>query len=392
MRLKRFVAPDTTRAMRKIKETLGDDALILSSQAVANGVEIVAAVDYDESVIKQQAEDDSSPDMLPPIEESRPTMPSSYQRTESSPSDIDDLKKEVGVIKELLENQLSGFAWQSVTQYEPMQILLLKRLHSLGFDLNLCAPWVKKVTERKDHRKAWVSLMSLLLSELGLSDKELIEQDGIYAFVGPTGVGKTTTLAKIAARFCLRHGREHLGLITMDNYRIAAHEQLITYGKILGVSVSVVDNRDSLITTLNTLKDKRCILIDTAGANPDDERVKEMLTLLEEPHHHIQKILVVSATSQSQVIDNVFHSFGRTKLDHCILTKIDEATNIRALLSVLLIHKIPIAYLTDGQRVPENIAHATRTKMLQALVNKAPRSSIKDGHSHLVSELDGGNS
>jgi flagellar biosynthesis protein FlhF len=197
-----------------------------------------------------------------------------------------------------------------------------------------------------------------------------IEEGGVYAFVGPTGVGKTTTLAKIAARFALRFGADKLGLVTMDTYRIAAQEQLMMYGKILGVKVCVAQDEISLARVLRQLNDKKLILIDTAGMNPADERVVKQMQVLSTYLQSISRVLVLSTTSHYQVLIDALRRYDAKNIDQCILTKLDESLAVGGALSALIESGIGVSYLTHGQRVPEDIKMATRHQLIELLAEQ----------------------
>ncbi len=384
MKLKRFIAADTTKALRKIKEAFGDEAVILSSHSVADGVEVVAAIDYDESVIKKS---------LPSTITKTTKAANSSQHIQSPKrfTELDDVREEVMHLRELIENQLSGFAWQNISHYEPMQMMLIKRLTKLGFEINICEKLVKHVSEKKDPQKAWLSLLSYLLRELKFQEPDLLALGGYHVFVGPTGVGKTTTIAKLAARYCLQYGADNLGLVTMDGYRIAAVEQLVTFAKILGVSVSVAQNRESLQTTVNKLSNKKLVLIDTAGMNPKDIRVKKQFEMLQSTDVPISPTLVMSATSQYHVLESTYNHYLKYNIENTIITKLDEAESMGAPMSLLINNKLPLAYITNGQRVPEDLQIASNQTVLEHLISSQDTLNNDINLNELIASLSGSN-
>jgi flagellar biosynthesis protein FlhF len=198
------------------------------------------------------------------------------------------------------------------------------------------------------------------------------------ALVGPTGVGKTTTAAKLAARFALRHGADHVALVTTDSYRVGATEQLRTYGRIMGVPVRVTRTPEELRGALQDLSACRLVLIDTAGMSQRDMRLSEQLTLVQQGSPLVQVFLVLSATTQPLGLEEVVRAFRGIPIDGCILTKLDEAVSLGALLSVLVQHGLPVGYLSDGQRVPEDIrparAHVLVNQALQVLKRAGRRA------------------
>lgn len=348
MKLKRFVAADTRSAMKQIKETLGADAVILSSHHIEGGVEVVAAIDFDETILSTSAA----------VACAEPTSQTNKFQMQTP---LDDMRQEIQTLRGMLEAQLRG----NVGVHEPLHTILLQKLLYLGVSHTTAATWACSVRADLNQQKGWESVLNLIMDQLTICDTRRIEEGGVYAFVGPTGVGKTTTLAKIAARFTLRFGADKLGLVTMDTYRIAAQEQLMMYGKILGVKVCVAQDEISLARVLRQLNDKKLILIDTAGMNPADERVIKQMHVLGTYLQSISKVLVLPATSHYQVLIDAIRRYDADQIDQCILTKLDESLAIGGALSALIESGLGVSYLTHGQRVPEDIKMATRHQLVE---------------------------
>lgn len=348
MKLKRFIAADTRGAMQQIKATFGPDAVILSSHTVAEGVEVVAAIDFDASILSANAA----------VSTAEP--PSQVERY-STPTPLEDMRQEIQTLRGMLEAQLRG----TVGNNEPLHTVLLQKLLYLGVSHHTAAKWVRTVSPNLNQQRAWQHILDRVTELLPIRDTRRIEEGGIYAFVGPTGVGKTTSLAKIAARFTLRFGADKLGLITMDTYRIAAQEQLVLYGKILGVKVCVAQDEVSLTRVLRQLSDKKLILIDTAGMNPADERVAQQIQMLSANMQSISKVLVLPATSHYQVLIDAIKRYQANQVDQCILTKLDESLAVGGAISAVIESGIGVSYLTHGQRVPEDIKMATRHQLVE---------------------------
>ena len=367
MKLKRFVAADTRSAMQQIKATFGPDAVILSSSRVDGGVEIVAAIDFDESVLSTQA--------AVAVGEP-PTQAEKYP----AQTPIDDVRQEIQTLRGMLEAQLRG----NVGGNEPLHTVLLQKLLYLGVSHTTAATWARSVSPDLNQQRAWQSILADITERLPIRDTRRIEEGGVYAFVGPTGVGKTTTLAKIAARFTLRFGADKLGLVTMDTYRIAAQEQLVLYGKILGVKVCIAQDEISLTRVLRQLSDKKLILIDTAGMNPADERVIKQMHVLSTHLQSISKVLVLPATSHYQVLIDAIRRYQANHVDQCILTKLDESLAVGGALSAVIESGLGVSYLTHGQRVPEDIKMATRHQLIELFAQQelqlfqADRDSSKE--------------
>ncbi|MCW8410304.1 flagellar biosynthesis protein FlhF [Legionella sp. PATHC035] len=353
MKLKRFVAADTRSAMKQIKETLGADAVILSSHHIEGGVEVVAAIDFDETILSASAAVASA-------------EPPSQMNKFQMQTPLDDMRQEIQTLRGMLEAQLRG----NVGVHEPLHTILMQKLLYLGVSHTTAAAWACSVRPDSNQQKGWDAILNLISEQLTIRDNHRIEEGGVYAFVGPTGVGKTTTLAKIAARFTLRFGAEKLGLVTMDTYRIAAQEQLMMYGKILGVKVCVAQDEVSLARVLRQLSDKKLILIDTAGMNPADERVVKQMNVLSTYLQSISRVLVLPATSHYQVLIDAIRRYEANQVDQCILTKLDESLAVGGALSALIESGLGVSYLTHGQRVPEDIKMATRHQLIELLAEQ----------------------
>jgi len=348
MKLKRFVAPDSRSAMQQIKAAFGPDAVILSSSKVEGGIEVVAAIDYDESVLTTSAA----------IASAEPAALPGTHNNQVSP--LDDMRQEIQTLRGMLEAQLRGY----VGRNEPLHTVLMQKLLYLGTSQITATSMVSHVNPGLNQQMGWQHVLDSFSQTIPICSGPRIEEGGVYAFVGPTGVGKTTTLAKIAARFALRFGAENLGLVTMDTYRIAAQEQLVLYGKILGVNVCVAHDEVSLSRVIRQLNDKKLILIDTAGMNPADERVLAQMELLSGSLHSISTVLVLQATSHYQVIIDAIKRYGDKNVSQCIITKIDESLALGGIMSAISETGLEVSYLTHGQRVPEDIKMATRHQLI----------------------------
>jgi flagellar biosynthesis protein FlhF len=199
------------------------------------------------------------------------------------------------------------------------------------------------------------------------NENEILEKGGVYALVGPTGVGKTTTTAKLAARCVMRHGPGKLALITTDGYRIGGYEQLRIYGKILGVMVHSVKDESDLRIALDELKSKHTVLIDTVGMSQRDKMVAEQVAMLSGAGTQVKRLLCLSATSTGETLNEVVRSYEGDGLAGCIMTKLDEAATIGSTLDVIIRQKLNLYYVANGQRVPEDLHIANR----QYLIDRA---------------------
>ncbi len=280
---------------------------------------------------------------------------------------LTSMQEEIKSLRGILENQLSGLAWGSFSRNHPHQAELLSRLFRLGIKSSLSEKIVKQLKPGEDDslEDSWRRVLSIIARNIPVADKDLIDEGGIIALVGPTGVGKTTNIAKLAARFTLRHGAKNLALVTTDSYRVGAHEQLKTYGRILGVPVYVANDENELKLVLSRLEDKQLVLIDTAGMSHRDLRLTQQLSMLRHSHETIKILAVISASTQTLAMDEVVKTLGARELDGCIASKVDESTSIGGIISILIENKLQLNYISDGQKVPEDIRQANTTDLLK---------------------------
>ena len=282
-----------------------------------------------------------------------------------SAQQIDFLRQEVQSIKTLLEQQLAGFAWGEMARETPARALLLGEMLDAGFSGQLARRLTQDMPADMpaDEGRKWLkAAFNRRLRTLSNED-DLIERGGVYALVGPTGVGKTTTTAKLAARCVVRHGADKLALLTTDGYRIGAHEQLRIYGRILGVPVHVVRDGEDLRHTLSDLRDKHMILIDTVGMSQRDRMVAEQAAMLTRAGE-VNRLLLLNSTSRGDTLDDVVRAYAGEDLAGCILTKVDETASLAPALDAVVRHGLLLAYIANGQRVPEDMHVANRNYLL----------------------------
>jgi flagellar biosynthesis protein FlhF len=217
-----------------------------------------------------------------------------------------------------------------------------------------------------------------LAHQLPVIGRDVVDQGGVFAFVGPTGAGKTTTIGKLAARYVLQHGADKVALITTDTYRIAAHDQLRSLARILRVPVRVVDETNPLDSVLRSLRHCSLVLIDTAGFRHGDPHLKAQLRTLAE-QQQIKTFLVMSCNSQAQMLKASVHAYGAASLQGCILTKLDETASIGEALGVAIQNRLPVVYTTDGQDIPKHLEVARAHQLVSkaaALLKTNPASAV----------------
>ena len=281
--------------------------------------------------------------------------------------DSQQLMGELRSVRELIEERFGMLAFMERMQRDPRQVALSQALFDTGLSPALVRKLVQSLPADVADGMAWAATVLERNVLTGEHEAPLEEHDGVFALIGPTGVGKTTSTAKLAAAFATRHGAAQLGLITLDAYRVAAHEQLRTYGRILGVPVHTAHDRASLEDLLDLLSAKKLVLIDTAGMAQRDSRTRELLEML--AHRQIRKLLVVNAAAQGETVDDVLSGYGVAQCHGVIVSKLDEAVKLGPALDALIRHKARIVGVANGQRVPEDWHRLSA----QALVQRALR-------------------
>ncbi|MCC7151959.1 MAG: flagellar biosynthesis protein FlhF [Rubrivivax sp.] len=285
----------------------------------------------------------------------------------SEPVEQQEVLRELRSVRGLIEQRFGELAFIEKLQRQPRQALLSHRLLECGFSPALVRKLVEGLPAEGDEMQWAAGILQRNLAT-GEQESALEDQGGVFALIGPTGVGKTTSTAKLAAAFAARHGAGNLGLITLDAYRVGAHEQLRAYGRILGVPVHTAHDRASLDDLLELLAGKKMVLIDTAGMAQRDTRTKELLDMLS--HRSVNRLLVVNAASQGETIEDVLGAYRASSCRGVVLSKIDEAMKLAPALDALIRHKVKVLAVANGQRVPEDWHRLSA----QALVQRALRS------------------
>ena len=394
MQVKRFFAVDMRTAMKLVRDELGADASIIGNRRVAGGVELTAALDYQapapvrpnpaleaelrktqarianaQAELTTRAAQDVGKDRqlfanesllapeLPatPVKPQRPVEAVAPAVPTVDPRALDAMRFELHGLRELIEVQLGSIAWGQLQSRRPQQANLWRRLQRMGLSAELSQALLSKVANVAEPRQAWRMLLAHLAHAIKAPKVEPLEEGGVIALVGPAGMGKTTTLAKLAARYVLKYGAQQVALVSMDSFRIGAQEQLKTLGRILGVSVTQLDPGQSLLQALAPLAKKRVVLVDTAGLPGNDPALRLQLESLAVPRIKAKNYLVLAATSQSQVLKAAYHSYKRCGLAGCILTKLDEAASLGEVLGLAIGQQLPVAYVTDGPRIPDDL-------------------------------------
>jgi len=420
VKIKRFFAKDMRAALAQVKDTLGSDAVIMSNKKVNGGIEIVAAVDYDEPKAKASAaaptfmdvSDDlvslggkapiraetklkpSAPaDSLQALLEKqqnrlnqqlthqqqeaelpawakglqapaaakaeRRDMANSFdkkpQTSQKQNADLEAMRDELASLRNLLTHQVSALMTEHKKRIDPVGAMLESKLLEAEFSPAVASK-LAALSQHYTPAELVRALPQSLANMLDNQGDDIVKQGGVVALVGPTGVGKTTSLAKLAARFAAHHGADQVALITTDHYRIGAYEQLATYGKIMGCPVKQAHDLAELEQILYQFRNRKLVLIDTAGMGQRDMRLYQQLdNLTANSRIPIRSYLVLSATGQRRVLQDAVNHFKRIPLSGVVLTKLDESVSLAGALSVLIQSGLPLSYVTDGQRVPEDM-------------------------------------
>ena len=327
MSVRVFVAANAREGLARVRRELGDDAVVLSTRPHPQGVELLASAYGDLTV--------------PAVSEAPDTAGSSR------------ILAELSRLRGLLQNQLAGFAWGATRRRDPVRVAVMQTLFAAGFGSALARTLAARLPRGLDAEAAQRWLRQVLIRNLPVQgrDADLLARGGRYALVGSTGSGKTTTLAKLAARGVEAHGAAQVALVAADAYRIGAAAQLTVYADLLGVSLHVAEDQARLARLLPELAAKKLVLIDTAGFAPSDPRTREAQAL---DALGVRRLAVIAANQQGAAIEQAMLRFGEGATA-CILTKLDEAPQPGAALDSVIRHRLPLAFIAGGQRVPEDL-------------------------------------
>jgi len=450
MNVKKFTAATSRDALRKVREALGPDAVILSNRPVDGVVEILAldnddvaslaspAIEAPQAPSFQAFDSDFDPEPVfarAPTPAPRaaalkpdpfagqafverraapapePEIPPTYvnrrapaseatidmaamtqmmgaaiaQAKESAAAEMSGMMNEIRAMRGLMETQLAELSWNATAQREPQKAAVLREMLAAGFSATLARYLIDKMPATKDAGEALRWIKTVLARNLTTiaNEDDLLNRGGVFALVGPTGVGKTTTTAKLAARCVMRHGPDKLALITTDAYRIGGHEQLRIYGKILGVMVHSVKDEADLRIALKELKNKHTVLIDTIGMSQRDQMVTEQVAMLSESGADVKRLLCLNATATGETLNEVVRAYQGSGLAGCIMTKLDEAASIGNVLDVVIRQKLNVHYISSGQRVPEDLHLADRAMLIDRAFRNTRNAASQFGDADL---------
>jgi flagellar biosynthesis protein FlhF len=374
MKVQRFIGVNGREALGLVRMALGPEAMILSNRTVAQGIEILACSSQDFNGIIESSDQGVASS---PVVRSEPRLSQPYTPPAAKVMpDISELMGELRAMRNSLESQIAEISWAGNKDKTPAKNGILRELLNLGFSASLSRYLSENAPAQMSLEEGLQWSKNVLIRNLSAinSDNQFLDEGGVYALVGPTGVGKTTTTAKLAARYVMRHGTKNLALITTDGYRIGAHEQLRIYGKILGVMVHSVKDEVDLRIALEELKSKHMVLIDTVGMSQRDQMVTEQISMLNGTKFPVKRLLCLNTTSNIETLNEVVSSYRGSGVEGCILTKLDEAAVLSNTIDVVLRQKLRLFYVGTGQRVPEDLEVASAKSLVESAFNKLENS------------------
>ena len=478
MRIKRTFATTMRDALALVKQEQGPDAVILGNKKVPGGVELISAIDYDESAVAQAAlpakpkaddsrqnndvasdswagsiysdsYDDRKEPVLGPVAEPltkreivparppawlqrelqrsdeklqtpAPTKPAAKVKQEKKPIArnpkkqvaaprskpaqqaikqpaqpmIDEVKLELKNLRDLMESQLSVLQWDRFSQSHPVRTVLLNLMSEMGLGTDICEMVFSHLDQLNDDpHKVWQQALGILASCLPMSRRDILSEGGRIALVGSTGVGKTTTIAKLAARFAHTHGKRSVAMISTDHFRIGAQEQLAHFARLLEVPMLTASNSEELGDRLDMLADKKLVLIDTAGMSQRDLRLSEQFHRLQRNAPQIKPYLVLSANTQLAALNQTIQNFSKARLAGAFITKLDETASLGGIITVAIRHQLGLTYCGTGQRVPEDMEVAKNHRIISKAVGlmqnyseQSDQESLALRYNHIINK------
>jgi flagellar biosynthesis protein FlhF len=404
MRTHKFFGTTSREVLAKVKQALGEDAIIVSNRQYNGRIEIMAAAATELDIAAPPAASAPAASRAPaPAAASaaaRTTAPATAPAPAAAPApapapaaaaasspaavktpaaymqgELDELRSEIQRVKAALQRDIAMLATANSHRAAGRDALLGSLLNA-GFSAQLAKRLADAGSNGPQGTVPAAAVAERLQQSLLLSEMdEAVTRGGVYALVGPTGAGKTTTVAKIAARAVVRFGASNVALLTTDGYRIGAHEQLRIYGRILDVPVHAVRNQADLSSILTELRGRHLVLIDTIGMSQRDAMVAQHAAMLS-ASGDVKRLLLLQTTSSTRTLEEVVTAYESTGVHGCILTKTDEAVGLAGALDVIVRHALPLHYVTDGQRVPEDLRLPDRTELVREALEPAVAEAL----------------
>lgn len=411
MKIKKFYAADMRRAIKKVKDQLGPEAVILSSRQVDGRSEIVAAINIQpepeqikskkspQTNQKVSAPKHRMPERQEPVislDEQRwkrpaaskkikhEDLPKAFQDSQYEPQPdpydnpvLSDIQRELREMRGLIQEQVDHWAWGQFSQEQPVKAQILRRLTEMGFTIELARRVVMAIPDGLKSSQAWNDALVGLSHRVRCTEDEILDHGGIIAMAGSSGGGKTTTVAKLAARYAMRHGKDKVAIVCADQYRIGARAQLQTFAQIMGVSLFTAVDGAELREQLSHMTGKTLVLVDLPASRVAGQSLDAAIEFMA-GIPTAKTYLVESATVQAAVFEKIINKLSPLRLAGVVVTRLDEAVSLGEILSVCIEHELKVAYVADGPRVPEDIRLARSSKLVVKSVELARRNST--GH------------
>ncbi len=360
MRVERFLEDDMRKAMAKVRSVLGKEAVLVSSKNVDNKVEVIAASDYEPENLAEALRALDRPaletvDDHPQIDHVWEVVGDSAERPVKQPSSLADMQLELGQLRRLFEGELAHLTWQDGSKRQPNRQALLSRLEAAGLARDISNKIVRRALPCNDLELGWQRIQKILSLAIKNTEADVINNGGIIALLGSTGVGKTATAAKIAAQFAIKHGRNQVAFITTDRNRAGDEAKLLSIGSSLGIPVQVVESFEQIAATLESLAVRKLVIIDAEGISHRNVTTIEKIKTMLNDNPQIDPYLVLPATAQESVITETIAAYSGVHIAGAVVTKVDEVSSIGPAISGLIRHKLPIALMGNGQRIPEDL-------------------------------------
>ncbi len=444
MNIKRFFAPDTRKALNMVRAKFGDEAIIISNRSVDNGVEILAAEDFDEELSAQgeintenathlaeetpaketQSEKkshsfadkikeeiqvrsnkkknkgesktevhnaiDSSPALPTDLFDVRRITENSIHNNEQQQDIISSMRAEINKLRGQMENQFTQIQAEKSSSQSPLKNELRKQFLHLGLNRNLSGALVNTLqdVDSLTPNVATRHALALLTRQIRITDDDILSKGGIIVLIGPAGAGKTTTLAKLASQYIQRYHSKDIILVSTDTLRLGAQEQLMAYGNLLGIPVLKARDKNEIKQILSAVGDKKLVLVDSGSLTQNDLRNPQELPTLNTQIEGVKHYLVMPASMQAATLEHTVKTLTDAGIIEAgIITKVDDAINLGGVLSAAIQNKLPIAYWSDGQKISASL-YAAKPQQLVAKAVELVRATSKTTDSPGINPMD----
>jgi flagellar biosynthesis protein FlhF len=473
MEIKRIKEKSIHDAIQKVREELGPEAVILSTEKNRHGVEIIAALDFDATVLEEKLAEKNQPTItvesqtavnqeafseaieksiekqfsaqmnkinetivnfqIENNQERNKIYDSLSQRIDILHKSVDEkyieqqrartenfsvlqkqvtqlsddfsdyitsalpdemnsimqIHEEIGDLKDVLGCQTKLLDWAKWGKNNPSGISLISRLVNAGFGVGLSKNVMSNISDISDNEIAWRNVIELLTAGIKTPEINIQKEGGVVMALGRTGVGKTTTLAKIATKYVIENGPSEVAFINLDGKRVGGFDQLDTYGRILNVPVYRFDGEESMRSILKIIRSRALVLIDTAGVNEPGKEIESFVNNLSRNKVDVHKLLLMSANTQLHNLKEIVDGFRKCQPNGCVITKTDESSQLGNVITVSIEDDLPVYFETFGQKVPEDINNIEPSSLIQrAIDNKNRHEMLSSDDSLLLGGLN----